>query len=187
MGLADRRSASQPGRYRQGADRDSKLRAGTSDDSRPGARTEGAREGGNAARRRRHTSARESSLRRGLARTLSARADAGLSRTVNRPPVRRRPIESHLSARNSEGALRHAQEAARHSAPVGASGRARISHHQGARGDRRAGPARAPAVRRRRRHRHRVLRDGLCRGTHHARSDDARARARASARPATTR
>ena len=35
-------------------------------------------------------------------------------------------------------------------------------------------PARASPVRGRRRHRHRVLRDGLCRGTHHARSDDAR-------------
>ena len=48
-------------------------------------------------------------------------------------------------------------------------------------------PRVAPPVRGRRRHRHRVLRDGLCRGAHHARSDDARVEPAMSARRATTR
>ena len=116
---------------------------------------------------------RAAALRSGAAGGLSGAGGAGLCRAAQGAAVQGRAVQPDLSAGNPVAEIRAAAEAARQAAAVGARGRSRIPRHPGADRQALSGGRAGALLRRRERHRHAVLRDGLRRGPRVLESRDA--------------
>ena len=116
---------------------------------------------------------RAAALRSGAAGGVSLSRGEGLCRASDGAAVQGRAVEPDLHAGDAGAQIRAAAEAARKAAALGARRGSRVQGDPGARGPGLSGRRAGDLLRRRKRHRHGVLRDGLRRRPRVLESGDA--------------